>query len=283
MLSRRRFLQGTAALAGTGLATATWARWGEIHWVEFVDHPLPLADLPPALEGVTLMQLSDLHIGPQVSERFLRSAFAAAVERAPAFVAYTGDFVTWEGPEQLDQIDRMFRHAPRGSLGTFAVLGNHDYGRYWSDRTVAAGIQRRLEDQGITVLRNALRTVGGLQFVGFEDIWSPLFGADRLMPRRDPARSTVVLCHNPDACDQPIWDAFSGWILSGHTHGGQVALPLVGAPLVPVRNKRYVAGAYELSEGRSLYINRALGHTLPVRFGVRPEITLHRLLGAVST
>jgi hypothetical protein len=277
MLSRRRFLQGTAALAGSGIATATWARWGEIHWLEFVDHPMPVASLPPALDGAVLLQISDLHIGPQVSDAFLSRALAEARERAPEFVVYTGDFVTWEGPEQLAQLDRLFRAAPRGSLGTVAALGNHDYGDHWSDRTVAAALQRRLEDHGIMVLRNAARVVGGLQFVGFEDLWTPLFSGSGVMSLRDPRLPTVALCHNPDACDLSIWDGYRGWILSGHTHGGQVSIPLVGAPLVPVRNKRYVAGEYTLADGRSLYINRALGHTLPVRFGVRPEVTVHRL------
>ena len=80
--------------------------------------------------------------------------------------------------------------------------------------------------------------------------------------------------------DQPIWGDYEGWILAGHTHGGQVKPPFLPPPMLPVRNKRYTAGAFALSGNRSLYINRGLGNLWPVRFNVRPEITLFTLEAA---
>ncbi|MEL6721459.1 MAG: hypothetical protein AAFP82_22360 [Bacteroidota bacterium] len=74
-----------------------------------------------------------------------------------------------------------------------------------------------------------------------------------------------------------IWNDYQGWILSGHTHGGQCKPPFLKAPLLPVQNKNYAAGVYDLGGGRSLYINRALGHLWQIRFNVRPEITLFSL------
>jgi predicted MPP superfamily phosphohydrolase len=278
MISRRTFVTSALSLAsGTAVGVGAYARWGELHWVDFVDHALPLPGLPPDLDGELLVQLSDLHVGPSVSARFLVDTFERVSDMRPSFVVYTGDFITFDGPEALARASRVLRTAPRGTRGTLAVLGNHDYGHAWSDRTVAADLARRVEDLGITVLRNSSATASGIHFVGFEDLLSPVFGGASAMAGRDRTRPTVVLCHNPDACDVDVWGDYDGWVLSGHTHGGQVSFPVVGPPILPVRNKRYVAGEYALSGGRSLYINRALGHTLGLRFGVRPEVTLHRL------
>ncbi|HEX2860069.1 MAG TPA: hypothetical protein VHN79_00430, partial [Lacunisphaera sp.] len=73
---------------------------------------------------------------------------------------------------------------------------------------------------------------------------------------------------------------YQGWILAGHTHGGQCKPPFLPPPLLPVRNRRYTAGEFDLGDGRKLYINRGLGHLLRVRFNVRPEVTVFRLAPA---
>jgi predicted MPP superfamily phosphohydrolase len=92
-----------------------------------------------------------------------------------------------------------------------------------------------------------------------------------------PEKPALFLCHNPDAADFNEWAGFQGWILCGHTHGGQCKPPLLDPPLLPVKNKRYIAGEYDLFDGRRLYINRGLGHLRQVRFNVRPEITAFTL------
>jgi hypothetical protein len=275
-MNRRHFILGSAAAGASAALGATWARWGEIHWVEFVEHDLPIPGLPQALAGRRVVQLSDLHIGPRVDDAFLIDTFARVRALAPEIVVYTGDFVTWRGPDQLEQLTRVMRYAPRGSRATAAILGNHDYGFGWRQHEVADAITQRLDDLGIPVLSNATLSCDGLTIAGVDDLWGPRFGGH--IPEAATGSPSIVLCHNPDACDLDIWSNYRGWILSGHTHGGQVSLPLVGAPILPVRNTRYVAGAYELDGGRQLYINRALGHALQVRFGVRPEVTVHRLL-----
>jgi uncharacterized protein len=90
----------------------------------------------------------------------------------------------------------------------------------------------------------------------------------------------LVLCHNPDVADLPIWKGYQGWILSGHTHGGQCKPPFLPPPILPVRNRRYTAGEIDLNDGRRLYINRGLGYFRRVRFNVRPEITVFALTRA---
>jgi predicted MPP superfamily phosphohydrolase len=93
-----------------------------------------------------------------------------------------------------------------------------------------------------------------------------------------PAEPTIVLCHNPDVADLSVWGQFQGWILSGHTHGGQCKPPFLPPPLLPVRNRRYTSGEFDLGDDRFMYINRGLGHILRVRFNARPEITVFRLV-----
>ncbi len=90
-------------------------------------------------------------------------------------------------------------------------------------------------------------------------------------------RANIVLCHNPDVCDLDVWNGYEGWILAGHTHGGQCRPPFLDAPVLPVKNKKYDSGEIDLEDGRKLYINRALGHLWQVRFNVRPEITIFEL------
>ncbi|MFT6811056.1 MAG: putative MPP superfamily phosphohydrolase [Saprospiraceae bacterium] len=91
------------------------------------------------------------------------------------------------------------------------------------------------------------------------------------------SKANLVLCHNPDVCDLNVWNNYKGWILSGHTHGGQCKLPFLNPPVLPVKNGRYTSGEIDLRDGRMLYINRALGHLLQARFDVRPEITVFEL------
>ena len=302
MSTRRQFLGAGAALAGAAAATALYAWRIEPHWVELVERPMPLRNLPPELVGKTLLQLNDLHVGFRVDPQYLIDALRRAAQLSPDFVALSGDFITWQGPPDYDELARVLEHLPMGRLATIAALGNHDYGGGWQQRPVADRITRLLEEAGAAVLRNATHEAAGLRFVGLADFWSPEFGASgahplaglfersdgpdmvegferRAVGARDLLQTlpaglpTIALAHNPDAQDAPIWSGFEGWVLAGHTHGGQVKPPFLPPPVLPCRNKRYTAGVFDVAPRRTLYINRGLGHLLRVRFNVRPEIT----------
>ncbi|MBX3442709.1 MAG: metallophosphoesterase [Planctomyces sp.] len=279
---RRRFLQwakwGTAAAV---LGTGGYVRWIEPHWYEIVCRDLPIAGLPAALEGRTLLQLSDIHVGEVVSERYLVRAFRAAQRLNADIVALTGDFITHSDDADFwPLVERVYAHVPRGRLATLGCLGNHDYGRGWVQPDVADAVTERLEASGVEILRPGVRDVEGLAIAGLDDLWGsqwerPL--ADESIPQSAPA---IVLCHNPDACDMSIWGRFQGWILSGHTHGGQCRPPFGKPPLLPVTNKRYTSGEFDVGKGRRLYINRGLGYLWKIRFCVRPEMTLFTLRAA---
>jgi predicted MPP superfamily phosphohydrolase len=244
-----------------------------------VRRPLPVAGLPAPLAGRTLLQVSDLHIGRRVSDAYVARVFERAVALHPDLVAYTGDFVSWY-PPAFDKMRRLFERAPRGTLGTVGILGNHDYWRNWSHPEIAAEVAAIATAYGVRVLRNESCEIAGLQFAGLDDLWAGRFDPRRALAGIDPARACVALSHNPDTADLEGWGAWRGWILAGHTHGGQVRLPFLPPPFLPVRNRRYAAGECAAPQGRRLYVSRGVGHLTPVRFNVRPEITLFTLAPA---
>jgi len=274
-LSRRRFLRRSVTAVTATVGLYSWLI--EPHWVELVRRRLPIKNLPRDLVGRTLVQLSDLHIGPRVDDGYLRETFERVARLQPDFVVMTGDFVSYQDAAQFGQMSHVIAAFPHGRLGTFAVLGNHDYGHAWSELLVADHVSDVATQAGITVLRNEVRVVSGLQLVGLEDYWSPRFDPAPVVSSRDRTAATVTLCHNPDGVDVDAWSDYDGWILGGHTHGGQCKPPFLPPPFIPVRNKRYTAGAFALAGGRSLYINRGLGHLIRVRFNVRPEVTIFEL------
>jgi uncharacterized protein len=275
--ARRRFLVrglgATAALAaGTGLYT--WRV--EPHWVELVERTLPIANLPPALAGKRLVQLTDLHVGPRVDDDYVIGVFDRVRALAPDIVVFTGDFTEpYRG--FAAQASRVYRHAPRGRLATVGIFGNHDYGPGWRHPEFAAELGPLLADCGIRVLRNERTDVAGLDVIGLDDWWAKRFRPAEALAYRDTSKPAIVLSHNPDTADLPDWFGYQGWILCGHTHGGQCKPPFLPPPLLPVRNRRYTSGDVDVAGGRRLYISRGVGHTLMVRFNVRPEVTVFDL------
>jgi predicted MPP superfamily phosphohydrolase len=275
-MTRRRVLKLAAGgVAGLGVATGFYTWLWEPHWVEVVRRKMPVAGLPPGLAGATLVQLGDLHIGTQVDDDYLLHCFDLVKALAPQIVVYQGDFATCV-PEILSHAERMIPHVPIGRLGTFGVLGNHDYGPEWSHPKVAAKIAEFAANAGVRILRNEVADVAGLQIMGLDDLWSGRFDLSVATAALKPG-AAIAVSHNPDTVDMPGWDGFSSWILCGHTHGGQCKPPFLPPPVLPVQNRTYIAGEYALSGNRRMYINRGVGHLMQVRFNARPEITVFEL------
>ena len=272
-VTRRRFL--TMLGGAVALGFYTWRV--EPHWVEVVHLDMPIPNLPDHLVGKTLVQLSDLHIGPRVDSAFIQRSLRLVNDLRPDLVCITGDFMTCNGGEQIDEVARVMESLAIPPMGCFAVLGNHDYGTRWMQSQVADRLVSRLADLGVETLRNSSRLTDGLRVIGLDDLWSKRFNAAPVSADLASLTPSVVLSHNPDTADLDAFAGYRGWILSGHTHGGQCKPPFLPAPILPVKNRRYTAGAFDLGDGRHLYINRALGYLQRVRFNVRPEITVFRL------
>jgi predicted MPP superfamily phosphohydrolase len=280
--TRRRWLAATAGSAVAGaLGAGLYANRIEPHWVEIVRLDLPIAGLPAAMDGKTLLQLSDLHIGPIVDDAYLIGSLQRAAALDPDIVVHTGDLI--QMPDHWKQVSNILEHFPKGKAATLSILGNHDYGARWAETKVGESTAAALRDAGINVLRYSSVDVNGLRITGLEEKLGPYWRNHLAEGVIRGDRPHVVLCHNPDACDDDIWnesrgdDEYRGWTLSGHTHGGQVSVPFLGPPVLPTVNKRYTSGEFDVGGGRRLYINRALGYLRRVRFNVRPEMTLFTL------
>ncbi len=277
-MNRRKFIKTTLkAGIGASILSGLYAWQIEPFWLEFVKVKMPIKNLPDHLEGKTLMQLSDLHVGNRFDYQYLIEAFKEAQTYNPDFVVYTGDYVSYENEEQIHQLRTVMKHAVRGTIGTAGVLGNHDYGNGWKEQKIANNITEVLEENDIQILSNQSINLEGLNIVGLDDLWGLNFNPHKVLKSINPNEANLVLCHNPDACDLNIWGDYQGWILSGHTHGGQVQPPFLDPLIVPVKNKKFTAGEIKLSNERTVYINRALGHLWQIRFNVRPEITVFEL------
>jgi predicted MPP superfamily phosphohydrolase len=276
MLTRRRALKALTAAASSAAVVGLYTWRVEPHWLEFTYPVLPIEGLPRELEGCTLAQISDLHIGPKVDDQFIVESLDRVQKLLPDFVVFTGDWITYRSRNQFAQLRRVAEHIPHGRLGTVGILGNHDYGFNWNMTEVADQVTTIVRDAGVTLLRNEAFSAGGLQFIGLDDLWSPRFDPVEVIAK-GLNKSTLVLCHNPDAADRSVWGRYQGWILAGHTHGGQCKPPFLPPPLLPVKNRRYTAGEFGLSGNRRMYISRGVGHLLRVRFNVRPEIPIFRL------
>lgn len=277
-MKRRTFIKKSIYTAiASGFLTSLYSWQIEPFWLEFVHVKMPIKNLPAHLVGKKLMQISDIHVGNRFNYTYIIDSFIEAQKLQPDFVVYTGDYVSYENEAQFQQLETVLKNVVKGKLATVGILGNHDYGKNWSENNVATKIIDLLNASGVEVLRNEQKEYEGLQIIGIDDYWGTNFNPSKIMKTIDSLKPAIVLCHNPDVCDLDVWHGYKSWVLSGHTHGGQVKPPFLPAPVLPVKNKKYSAGKIDLADGRTLYINRALGNLWQVRFNVRPEITIFEL------
>lgn len=276
-MTRKNFLKKIFQLSIVDAFPALYSWQIEPFWLEFVHKKIKIKNLPKELEGKILMQISDLHVGDRFDYKFIIESFQKAKDFKPDFVVYTGDFVNHGTESDHIKLNEVMQNPVKGSLGTFGILGNHDYGVKFRDIGTSEITNQILKNNGIIMLNNLQKECHGLNFIGFDDLWSPNFNPMKIMKDYDASKANIVLCHNPDVCDKDVWNGYKGWILSGHTHGGQCRIPGVITPILPVKNRKYVSGEVDLEDGRMLYINRALGHSYQVRFMVRPEITVFKI------
>jgi uncharacterized protein len=274
-MKRRVFIKRTLS---AGAISALYAWQIEPFWLEFVRIKMPIKNLPKELIGKTLMQISDMHIGDRFDYNYISDSFKKAQKWNPDFVVYTGDFVSYKSEKQYAQLKEVFQNVVTGKLGTVGILGNHDYGKNWQESSVADTIVGILKEHNLPILRNEQKQFNGLNIIGLDDYWGTNFQPQNAMNNINHDLANLVLCHNPDVVDEPVWNDYKGWILSGHTHGGQCKPPFLDAPIIPVKNSKYIAGKIDIEDGRTLYINRALGHLWQLRFNVRPEITVFELV-----
>jgi uncharacterized protein len=275
-LSRRTVLRGATALVATTALTSFARRASAPSPLNFETTQVALAlpSIGPEHDGVSVAQLSDLHLGEEATpdERVL-SAFAA-VERANVdLLVLTGDFLTWS-KKPLARFEELLGR--RGAQPTVAVLGNHDH------RVDAAGVRRTLEKLGITVLQNqhtALRLRGkDFAVIGIDDGVTRHDDVEAALKGTQRAVSRVVLTHSPPTVRRLPRD--SGLLcLTGHTHGGALGQSLLATSAFTLLGQPYLRGTHVVG-GNHLYVNRGLGmggSLVHPRIDATPELTLFSL------
>ncbi len=274
-MNRRVFINHSLKAMGALGLTGFYSWQIEPEWVEYTQTVLPLQRSKNHLNSTQkiLIQISDLHIGNRFNLNYFYEAFKKVNHLQPDFVVYTGDFVQYENSEQFKQLQKIAPYFPKGTLGTIAVLGNHDYGKKFKEENVARTIQSILQENGLTVLRNEQIEINNISFIGIDDLWGTNFNPQPLVSKIDKTKEHIILCHNPDVYDLPIMRNLKGVMLSGHTHGGQVKPPFLPPFIIPVKNKNYTSGWVHKDKDLKMYINKGLGNLWKLRFNVRPEIT----------
>jgi predicted MPP superfamily phosphohydrolase len=274
-ITRRKFI-GLAAAAGAA-ALAVDSTIFEPNRPRIVRQDIALRRWPDGLDGFTIALLSDFHYDPLYSVHPLKAAIAMVNGLSPDLIALTGDFVTspWfsanaKGAAAAEPCAELLRqmHAPHG---LWAVLGNHDF------FTDAKRVTSALRAAGIQVLINQSTAIeaNGVRFWlgGVNDLLGGRADLNATLRPISSGEATILMAHEPDYADfvarHPI-----DLQLSGHTHGGQVRLPLLGPLYLPDLGKKYVSGLYKVGD-LTLYTNPGLGTVqIPVRLNCPPEITL---------
>lgn len=259
--------------------------------VKIADLKVGLKYLPEAFDGIKVGQITDIHAGPLVPRALIREGVDMIMESQPDMIVLTGDFVSgatkvlwtsYGGFKErhcnycMEELSRL-----KAPLGVYAVLGNHDF---WSGKQVAQKIVQGLEGIGVKVLRNESTMIErkgqSLYIIGVDDYWENSYSLLKAIKNVPQDACKIVLSHNPDV-NENIEDLREriDFIISGHTHGGQIVFPFIGALYIPSPfGQKYLAGLVRDQE-RQTYISRGLGlFFIPIRINCPPEVNLLTLV-----
>ncbi len=265
-LTRRRFLLGLGggalACAGAGVD----AYFIEPRWLRVTQPVVTIPHLPAEWDGLRIAVWADIHWNHMIDAALLTEAAALTRRHRPDLIVYVGDIINRHAP--ADELLAVLRTL-RAPLGALAVMGNHDH----YDMLIPS-----LRTIGVRTLVNAHalleRDGSALAVAGADDLWrgrpdlaKALAGVPQAVPR-------IVLCHNPDLAEEIGPDPRVDLMLCGHTHGGQIRLPLIGALQTATAHRKHTWG---LSQGPHcpVYTTAGLGMGIvPLRFLCRPEVAI---------
>lgn len=276
--NRHRWSRGkiiSAVLFGIGLLLAIYAFWIEPDRLVVHQVSVNLPSWSEKLGNLRIAAISDIHAGaPHISQKKLHELVERTNAQQPDLILLAGDFViqrvmggTFMKPELLAAELKSLK----ARIGTFATLGNHDW---WYN---APHVKVTLEQAGIRVLDNQAVKVDQNSFsfwlVGFADEWEGRPNIIETMKQVTDDSPIIAFTHNPDLF--PSIPNQVALTIAGHTHGGQVALPLIGRPIVPSKYKQRYAAGHIVENGKHLFVTTGVGTSIiPVRFGVPPEIAI---------
>ncbi|MCA9311877.1 MAG: metallophosphoesterase, partial [Phycisphaerales bacterium] len=300
---RRRFLinaTAAAAVVGPGATLVNAAALAPTQ-LQVRRYRVPVRGLSPALDNLRLLQLSDSHLGPRVSAAYLRDVMERAVAMRPDLFLLTGDYVH-DGAHHIDLAVELFRPLVEAdSLGVIGTLGNHDW---WADGN---RLSRQLTELGVHMIDNdrifldahtrELSRVprrASLCIAGVGDLLTDVVDFDAALGDVHAETPRVLMSHNPDCAELADLRGRPGKLkpdapgnqfavapqalrvdlmLSGHTHGGQVSLPVVGPMMVPSAYGSKYEGGLVQGPVCPVIVSRGIGLSLlPIRFRVPPEL-----------
>ena len=262
------------AAAGGAYFTKSEADWWEVKQVGLI-----LPGLPAAFSGMRLIQVSDIHMGGWMNIERLRQVFEIVKKLEPNMLAITGDFVlssSWEQTQEAEMLELETElKLMTAQYPTLAVLGNHDH---WAD---APAVTQMLSRGGVRVLANTVQRIqigkDYLYFAGVDDVLLGMNRLDQVLAKLPEKERAILLVHEPDFANVSAATGRFNLQLSGHSHGGQVNIPGIGAPVLPQLARIYPQGLYKVGKMYH-YTNRGVGMTRPfIRINCRPEITVFTL------
>lgn len=283
-ISRRKFIKKTMGsiltLIAAGAGSYYYAREIEPRLLDINRHTIKHPLIPKSFDHFKIVQFSDTHLGFQYTLKQLDKLIDRINRLQPDIVLFTGDLM--DEPNKFPKSDQIIPSLSniQAPFGKFAIYGNHDHGGYGTD------IYRDIMDKsGFTLLQNAAQEIkllddSRIHLIGLDD--AMLGKPDLETATLDLPSDTykILLAHEPDMAELAIYEGIH-LQLSGHSHGGQVKIPFIGALITPPYSELYYEGFYELGEPHSpltLYVNRGLGTTrLPFRFLSKPELTVFTL------
>ncbi len=278
--TRRTFLKGIfgSTLTVLGLSSGGYLYAHQIEpslldiQQQHMKHPL----IPKSFEGIKIIQFSDTHLGFQYTLSQFQKLVVKINALNPDIILFTGDLM--DEPNKYSEMNKLVPlleklHAP---LGKYCIYGNHDHGGYGSE------IYRNImETTNFTVLLNKsipikLKDGSSIYLLGIDD--AMLGNPDLPLALKNVPNNhfTLLLSHAPDLADSAAQYPIH-WQISGHSHGGQVKIPFIGALIKPPFAQKYPEGLYTIGDQKqlTLYVNRGIGTTrLPFRFMAKPELTI---------
>lgn len=270
-ITRRHFLK----LAGFLGLTAGYPVFFERYVVLTNTYRILVPNLPKAFSGLRIVHLTDLHCGFLVPLALIRHVINRANKLKPDLIVCTGDYVHEKNSTtQIDEVWPVLSQLT-APLGVYSVLGNHDHwadtGRsdYWLKRT-----RQDLRHKAIRLEREGQH----FWLAGTGDFWEDHKNLDDLLSKVPDSECRIVLAHNPDTADTEFSSRVD-LMISGHTHGGQIDIPFIGTPILPVQNKNYSSGIKLSPRGCKVFISKGIGWAIyPVRFNCYPEIAVLELV-----
>lgn len=273
--SRRKLLRYGLAVGGAAALASLLDAWFiEPTALDVHEFSLPIRDLPQTWHNLRIAHLTDLHFGHKPGLEYFAQVIDTTNSRKPDMVVLTGDYSC--GPHGINDDLRTLLAKLRPPMGVFAVMGNHDY-----DFGIVK-TRKLLEDAGVHVLSNErvilTRDRQSICLAGLDDLWQGTINPKPALAGLPAGMPVVVLAHNPDWAENVPTRFRVDLMLCGHTHGGQVCLPILGPIRTANRYRKYASGLARGPHG-DVYTSRGIGMGgRGFRFFCRPELPIINLV-----